>query len=184
MDRCTIEPMTDQTRQIDCPDGIADRNVVERGGRWNWLSLAVLSALMLAALLGAFGGGKTRPVVAEAAEARLEVSTPQRIRNGEFFEMRVRISATQAIDKAVLVVPASLWRDMTINTMIPAPAEEKAEGGAFRFDYGELKAGDVLDIKIDGQINPPLFAGTSGSVALYDGERAIAVIPLEIKVLP
>lgn len=176
--------MTDQTRQIDCPDGIADRNVVEGGGRWNWVSLAVLSALMLAALLGAFGGGKSRPLAAEAAAARFEVSVPRRIRNGEFFEMRVRIVATQMVDKAVLVVPASLWRDMTINTMIPAPAEEKAASGAFRFDYGAMKAGDVLDIKIDGQINPPLFAGTSGTIELADGERSLARIPLDIKVLP
>lgn len=173
--------MTDQASLL--PDGIADRHAKPRPNV-NWLSLAVLSALMLAALLGAFGGGKSRPVVVQAAAATLEIATPRRIRNGEFFEMRVRIEAKQPIAKAVLVVPASLWRDMTINTMIPAPSEEKAQGGAFRFDYGALKPGDVLDIKIDGQINPPLFAGTNGTVALADGDRTLASIPLDIKVLP
>lgn len=150
----------------------------------NWLPLAVLGALMLAALLGAFGGGKSRPLTARATAASLEVVTPRVIRNGEFFEMRVRIEARQGLSKAMLVVPVNLWRDMTVNTMIPAPREEKAEHGEFRFDYGALRPGDVLDIKIDGQINPPLFTGTSGSVALTDGERILARIPLEITVLP
>ena len=56
--------------------------------------------------------------------------------------------------------------------------------GAFRFDYGPLKAGETLDIQIDGQINPPLFAGTHGRVAVFDGERELVGIPLRITVLP
>lgn len=166
------------------PDGIEPGDADGRGARLNWISLAVLGALMLAALLGAFGGGKARPLAAEAAAARLEVATPRVIRNGEFFETRIRITARQPVSEAVLVVPASLWRDMTVNTMIPAPSEEKAEQGAFRFSYGALKPGDVLDIKIDGQINPPLFAGNSGAIELHDAERAIVAIPVEITVLP
>ncbi|ODP36060.1 hypothetical protein [Sphingomonas turrisvirgatae] len=168
----------------DLPQGIATRHFEGRGGQWNWLSLALLSALMLAALLGAFGGGKSRPLVTQAAAARLEVTVPRRIRNGEFFEMRIRIEAKQPIGRAVLVVPASLWRDMTINTMIPAPSEETAQRGEFRFDYGELKAGETLDIKVDGQINPPLFAGTRGTIALADDDRTLASVPLDIRVLP
>jgi hypothetical protein len=73
---------------------------------------------------------------------------------------------------------------MTINTMTPAPGEEQFKDGAFRFDYGPLKAGETLDIKIDGQINPPLFAGTRGQIALFDGERELAATPLHITVLP
>lgn len=176
--------MTQNAASADYPDGIDPRHAEGRGANWNWLSLAVLGAVMLAALLGAFGGGKTRPLTVAAAEAQLDVATPRVIRNGEFFETRVRIEARRPIAKAVLVVPESLWRDMTINSMIPAPSEEKAEKGEFRFDYGAMKTGDVLDIKIDGQINPPLFAGTQGGVALYDGERRIAAIAFDIKVLP
>ena len=166
------------------PDGIAPADADERGAGFNWVSLAVLGAVMLAALLGAFGGGKARPLVAEAAAARLDVATPRVIRNGEFFETRIQVVAKAPIADAVIVVPASLWRDMTINTMIPAPSEEKAEKHAFRFRYGAMKPGDVLDIKVDGQINPPLFAGNSGSVGLFDGDRPIATIPVEITVLP
>lgn len=172
----------DQSRVF--PDGIDRHNLDEVRPGWNWLSLLVLSAVMLAALLGVFGGGKTRPLVATGAAAQLTVTTPRTIRNGEFFEMRVRIAAKQPIGKAVLVVPATLWRDMTVNTMIPAAAEEKAEGGRFQFHYGAMQAGDVLDVKIDGQINPPLFAGTAGAIELADDRRTIVAVPLTIRVLP
>lgn len=165
------------------PDGITPASE-RRGANLNWLSLAVLGTVMLAALLGAFGGGRARPMVAEATAARLEIATPRVIRNGEFFETRIRVTARQPLGDAILVVPASLWRDMTINTMIPAPSEEKADKGAFRFSYGALKPGDELEIKIDGQINPPLFAGTHGTVELHDGERPLAAIPVAITVLP
>lgn len=176
--------MPHDTRLHPLPDGIASTHAQGRGVGHNWVSLAVLSVVMLAALLGVFGGGKIRPVTVEGEAAMFEVATPQVVRNGMFFETRIRVSARQPIGKAVIVIPASLWRDMTINTMIPAASEEKAERGAFRFDYGKLKTGDVLDIKIDGQINPPLFAGTRGNVALLDDKRPLAQIPLSITVLP
>ena len=68
--------------------------------------------------------------------------------------------------------------------MIPAPVEEKPRQGAFRFSYGAMKPGDRLDIKVDGQINPPLFAGTDGTIELHDGERPLAAIPVAIRILP
>lgn len=166
------------------PDGIEPVDADGHGARFNWVSLAVLGAIMLAALLGAFGGGKARSVIADTPAARLEVHTPRVLRSGMFFETRIYVTAKAPVADAVIVVPVSLWRDMTINTMVPAPSDEKAERGAFRFSYGELKPGDRLDIKVDGQINPPLFAGNSGSVALHDGEQALAHVPVEIAVLP
>ena len=166
------------------PDGIESADADGHGARFNWISLAVLGAVMLAALLGAFGGGKARSITAEAPAGQIEVHTPRVLRNGVFFETRIRVTARMPITDAVIVVPVSLWRDMTVNTMIPAPSEEKAEKGAFRFSYGELKPGDVLDIKIDGQTNPPLFAGNSGSIELHDGNRPVVRVPIEITVLP
>lgn len=166
------------------PDGIASADADGRGARLNWVSLAVLAAVMLAALLGAFGGGKARSVAAIAPAARLEVHTPRVLRNGMIFETRIHMTARAPVANAVIVIPASLWRDMTVNTMIPAPSEERAEKGAFRFSYGAMKPGDTLDIKIDGQINPPLFAGNAGSIALYDGDRLLTHVPIDITVLP
>src|SRR3546814_1697109 len=67
---------------------------------------------------------------------------------------------------------------MTVNTMIPAPAEESFEDGYFRFSYGPLDAGERLHVRIDGQINPPLFAGTRGEIAVFDGDRRVGSMPL------
>lgn len=77
-----------------------------------------------------------------------------------------------------------LWRDMTINTMIPAPADEVLKSRSYRIVYGPLAAGDTLQVKIDGLINPPLFAGTRGTIALYDGDDMSGRLPLRIRVLP
>jgi len=167
------------------PDGIDPAHVAPRGGQWRrWIAITLLATVMLAALFGVFGGGKVRPIVADAPAARLEVATPRVIRNGMFFETRVQITARQPIDKAVVTVSRSLWRDMTINTMIPAASEEAVKDDAFTFDYGPLAAGETLAIKIDGQINPPLFAGTTGRIALLDGERELVAAPISITVLP
>lgn len=167
------------------PDGIDPAHAEPRGGGWRrWIAVLLLAAIMLAALLGAFGGGKARPVIVDGDAARLEISTPRVIRNGAFFETHIRVTARAPVTNAVVAVDAGLWRDMTINTMIPAPGEESFKDGAFRFDYGPLKPGETLEIKIDGQINPPLFAGTRGTVAVLDGERQLAATPFQITVLP
>ena len=168
-----------------CPDGIDPAHAEPRGGAWRrWIAIVLLAGVMIAAMLGAFGGGKARPLVIESDTTRLEVATPRTIRNGEFFETRLRVTARHPIDKMVIAIDAALWRDMTINTMIPAPSEESFKDGAFRFDYGPLAAGETLNIKIDGQINPPLFAGTRGRVAVFDGARELAGLPVTITVLP
>jgi len=170
------------------PDGIvpahADPATGTGRGRRRWLALILLSALMIGALLGVFGGGKVRPLTATSDAATLEIRTPRVIRNGVFFETLIRVTARAPIEQAVFAVDAPLWRDMTINTMLPAPSDESFQDGAFRFDYGPLKPGETLTIKIDGQINPPLFAGTQGNVVVLDGERELAAIPLRITVLP
>lgn len=167
------------------PDGIDPAHAEPRGGGWRrWIAILLLAAIMLAALLGAFGGGKARPAIVESNAIRLEIRTPRVIRNGEFFETHIHVTAHAPVTKAVVAVDADLWRDMTINTMIPAPSDESFKDGAFEFDYGPLRAGETLAIKIDGQINPPLFAGTRGRIALFDGKRELAALPLHITVLP
>ena len=122
--------------------------------------------------------------MAAGPAATLTAAIPDRLRNGEFFEMRLRVAATRPIADATIAVPPGLWRDMTINSMVPAASEEAFKDGAYRFRYGALKAGETLEIKIDGQINPPLTVGTKGEVALYDGTTRIATLPVRIRVLP
>ena len=56
--------------------------------------------------------------------------------------------------------------------MIPQADKEEYRKGRFLFHYGKLAPGEVLAVKIDGQINPPLFMGTSGSIGVDDGGAA------------
>lgn len=148
------------------------------------ISVLILGAILLAALLGLTGGQPSPPKVADLGDARLVVKTPTTIRNGEFFETEITLRAQAPIEDAVIAVSPGLWHDMTVNTMIPAPASESFEDGLFRFSYGPLDAGDSVHVKIDGQINPPLFAGTGGEIAVFDGSRRIGAMPFRIKVLP
>jgi len=148
------------------------------------ISILILGSLLLAAVLGFTGGQPSPPRTADFGEARLMVKTPVIIRNGEFFETDLTLTAEAPLDDAVIAVTPALWHDMTVNTMIPAPAEESFKDGYFHFSYGPLDAGERLHVKIDGQINPPLFAGTRGEIAVFDGDRRIGAMPLRIKVLP
>ena len=167
------------------PDGIDERHVLKRHGRLaGAVPLLVLSVVMAAALLGAFGGTGPDRLRAESPDAELTVSLPLTLRSGVFFEMVVGVSARNHLDDAVIAIGPALWRDMTINTVMPGSAEEKFEDGFFRFHYGSLDAGQRLELKIDGQVNPDLFAGTRGEVELLDGQRTLATVPVKIKVLP
>ena len=148
------------------------------------ISILILGSLLLAAILGFAGGQPSPPHTADFGVARLTVKTPLIIRNGEFFETDLTLTAETPLDDAVIAVTPALWHDLTVNTMIPAPAEESFEDGYFHFSYGPLGAGERLHVKIDGQINPPLFAGTRGEIALFDGDRRVGTMPLGIRVLP
>lgn len=89
------------------------------------LALTTLSLLMVAALAGLAGVEET--LAEEADVATVTWHAPARIRNGEFFEMRLQVDAHERIDELVVGVDAALWEDFTINTFFPAAAEEASE---------------------------------------------------------
>ena len=168
------------------PDGVPA--IDSHKGLWDRyaspLALLILGGLLFAAWLGVAGGQPSPRTHTDFGIAKLSVKTPTVIRNGEFFETDIRLTAAARLEDATLGVDADLWRDMTINTMIPAPAEESYDAGEMRFSYGPLEAGQTLRVKIDGQINPPLFAGNKGAIAVYDGDRLIGRQQIAIRVLP
>lgn len=168
------------------PDGLEPTHERERPVRMaaNWVGVLVLLTLLVVAMTGALGGGPRPVLAAQAPAAELRIKTPDVLRSGMFFEIAVEARARQAIAKPVLAISESYWRDITINTVEPAPASEKSEERMFLFEYDPLAPGDVLLVKFDGQINPSLFGGTAGRIELRDGQRAIATIPLELAVLP
>ena len=167
------------------PDGIGAEHVRPAGPlrrRASPLSLGVFGLVVVLAMSGVLGHERTW--LAEGGGATLEVHAPEVIRNGEFFEMRVRIASEAPIAELVIGVEESLWEDITVNTLIPAATEEKSEGGQTRFTFAELAAGTTFLFKIDAQVNPDIVLGNDGAITLYDGEAELAAVDVSITVLP
>src|SRR3546814_4481769 len=139
---------------------------------------------MLAALFNLFGGGPVPTRQVSTPDAVLKVSTPEIIRNGEFFETLVIIEARRPIVEPVLSVSSSLWREVSINFMAPAASEEEFKDGAFRFIYGAMKTGDLLLLKVDGHINPSLIVFLLFLIFFSFVYRPFSSLPLLFCFLP
>ena len=169
------------------PDGLEAAHATPRGGFHRHatpFALLVLGALLALAPTGWLGGARSPVSRTQTPAATLSVKTPRTLRSGLFFETVVVVEAHRPIADAVIALPPALWRDMTINAQIPAAESEAYRDGSWRFHYGALDAGGRLELKIDGQINPPLTVGTRGAIVLLDGGRALARVPVAMRVLP
>ena len=167
------------------PQGIYERHASSASNRHaSWWRLGILVLILGVALSGILGGAPAPTVRAASDAASIAVTTPDRLRNGMFFETRIAATATRPIADAVVAIPAALWRDATINTMIPAPTEEAFVDGEFRFHFGPLDAGETVAFKIDGQMNPPRFSGAGGRIRLLDGDAERVAVPVTLKVIP
>ena len=149
----------------------------------NVATFLLLGSIVVAGLAGLFGGYDHRSGI-ESADAALEISGPSIIRNGEYDEMTIKMTAKRPIENAVLEVDATFWRDMTINTMIPSPEREELRNGIMRFEFGPLDAGDAAQFKIDAQVNPHRFGASEGRFVLLDGDRPLAELARELTVMP
>ena len=101
-----------------------------------------------------------------------------------FFESTIVLSARAPLADASIGMTPSLWHSITINTEMPQASEEEYSEGYFRLHFGSLQPGQQVHLKLDGQINPALFAGTHGTIAAFDGERRLVTLPVETRVLP
>lgn len=167
------------------PEGISLPSDNAAGGeRVALIRLVVLAAILVVALFGWLGGGSSAKLSARSPKADLLIDAPTRMRNGNLFEMRLDVVVRTPIDDAVLAIPEPLWRDVTINSMIPAASEEETVDGEFRFHFGPLEPGDRLQYKLDGQLNPSLVGSIQGPIRLLDGDRVIVRHDYRLTVLP
>lgn len=165
------------------PDGINQEHE-SNSRRANPWPLLLLAALLATGLSGTFAGQPATMRRAVSDSAALAVRMPDILRNGMAFETIVEVTPRRPVGDLVIAMSDGLWREMTINTMMPAAGEESHKDASHRFAFGRAEAGETFRFKIDGQINPPLFAGTSGMITALDGETALASVPVRIKVLP
>jgi hypothetical protein len=164
------------------PDYVSSPSALRRHASPIWLVL--LGGLLAVALTGLLGGGSVSVLTSEGPGASLQVESPVILRNGEFFEMVVRMTARRPIDDLVLSIEPGLLERLTQNSMLPAASAETFDGGSYRFSYGAKQAGETVMVKQDFQINPDLLGGVSGRIALLDGDAEIAGIPMAIEVRP
>jgi len=168
---------------MQAPDGITEDH--ERNSRRaNPWPLFLLAALLGAGLTGLLGGQAPSIRQASTPVVNLRVQTAERLRSGMVFETIIEVTPVRPVTDLVVAISDGLWREMTINTMIPAAGKESHKEGYHRFSFGPARPGETLRFKIDGQINPPLFAGTSGEIAAYDGEHRLTGVPVNVRVLP
>ncbi|HUD30459.1 MAG TPA: hypothetical protein VMQ93_16445, partial [Novosphingobium sp.] len=106
------------------------------------------------------------------------------LRSGNWFETQLTVTPARDVKDLVMAVDQPLWRGMSIDTI--APDAESAEGldGTFSYHFGEVKAGEPLRIKFDGQIQPRALRVLAGDITIADDKTDLIAIPLSITVLP
>jgi hypothetical protein len=168
------------------PDGIEPKHIHEAGGsvvrRWPF-GLAGLGVLLALAFVGVYG--KQNRLAGSGSEVELAVEGPVRIRNGEFFEMVLNVETRRDIRDLVVLIGADLWRDVTVNTLLPDPSEHGFRDGSYEFRFGPLEAGGTLRIKVDGQINPSHApSANEDTIEIADGEATLVTVNYAMEVLP
>src|SRR3546814_19203998 len=126
----TSRPLSSPTSR-ELPDGMAERHATAGGSfRRNrgWLDLVMLSLLMAGALSGLLGGVHNRDLSIDTPAAAMRVHATAVLRHGEFFEFRVQITARRDIAEPVIDISAPYWRAVTLNTIVPAPPQERFSG--------------------------------------------------------
>jgi hypothetical protein len=170
------------------PQGIVlthDRDLESR--RWQiWVRRGLLiipMAIVLAALLGAFGQNDIASSSASPVAA-LRVDAPEHLRGGLLFESRFDIQARSDIADARLVLDDGWLEGMSINTIEPSPVSETSRDGKLQLDLGRLAAGDAYRLYMQFQVIPTNVGSRSADVTLLDGDTPLLTVHRSITVLP
>lgn len=166
------------------PDGIGHDNAETPRRHASPLPLALLALFLSSGLTGSLGGQSDTRLRAESPQASLAVSAPEILRNGEFFEIVIDVAPKESVQDLVIGISDELWKKMTINTLLPAAEQEDFSDGLHRFSFGKMPRGQVLSIKIDGQVNPHLGGRSSGEFSAFDGEQKLVQLTFSTTVLP
>ena len=165
------------------PEGLDARHDTKRGVHASVVSLVLLGALMAWGLSGRAGNHAER-LAARNADVAFEVVTPGWIRAGEIYEQKIRITALRPIRQLGLAVTPELWREVTVNGLMPEPESQEQSGRDWRFTWKALDAGTTFELKVDAQVNPSLWGRNEGRMAVLDGDRELASVPVAMNVLP
>lgn len=173
--------MADVPQSLTLKENRDATEVYELGARR--LFFALVTAVLLLALANVFGQSPDGSRV-ETAAATLEVSAPNDVRGGLYFQGRLRVRAHEEIRNTTLVLDSGWAESMHINTIEPAPAEEASRDGDIALGYGRLAAGELLTVYLQFQVNPNNLGVRPQDVRLYDGTELLATAERTLKVWP
>ncbi len=142
--------------------------------------------LALFALLGlanVFGQSPTHST-GTGEVATLDVSAPNRLRGGVFYQGRFTIHAKQEIEKATLLLDSGWFDSMHINSYSPDPLGSGYRNGKLVLDYGHVAAGDTLVARLQFQVNPTNVAHRSQGVELHDEDVPLAAVDRDVTIFP
>jgi hypothetical protein len=170
------------------PDGIVLRRHLElrglRGDVWIRRALVVALALIpLLALLNVFGQRPTTSS-AENESARLVVELPLHLRGGLLFQAHVRVSAKRELAEAALLLDPGWVEGMQVNSIEPAPLEEKSEDGRLSLGFGRVRAGETLDVRFQFQVDPTNVGRRSQSLSLEDSGTTVLAVTRTVTIFP
>jgi hypothetical protein len=158
------------------------------GRRWGPLIvrivIAVLAAFVALAALNVFG---QQPSTSSAAgrTARMDVSTPSRLRGGLIFQTRVDVQALRPIAKPTLVLGGGWFDGMTLNSYQPPAANQASRGKAVTFSYPPLAAGAHMTVWLEWSVNPTNVAWDRAEpIQLDDGRTQLVQLSPTVTVLP
>src|SRR3954447_24527374 len=159
------------------PDTIVLKRDRDLEGRRSeiWVRRALFGLLCvvpLLALLNAFGSRSASSRAAGEA-AGLQVNAPARVRGGLLFEAQFHVTARQDIKKAVLWLDPGWLKGMTVNTIEPAPSEERSANGRLVLELGHIARGSSYLLFMQFQVNPTNIGRRKQNVQLYDGARKL-----------
>jgi hypothetical protein len=145
--------------------------------------LALLTLLLLAAVLNAFGQ-RPETTTAAVSAAKLSVYAPERARSGVIYAARFRIDARAEIRNARLVLWPGWAEQYTVNGQTPQPVEQASDNGKLSFTFGHVPAGRHLTFWLSLQVNPTNVGSRPQKVQLYDDETLLLTVNRDITVFP
>lgn len=179
-------PEASSPDQAPMPFAIGPQHLAQaRRSRWrNGLAVAVLGALLIAAALGALGGGASRRTRSQGEGVAAELVYDPIVRSGNWFETVLTVEPTADIKDLTVAVDENLWSRMSIDTVVPDAESAEALDGRYTYHFGEVKAGERFRLKLDGQIQPGLPRRQSGAITVLDDKRPMITLPVQLTVLP
>lgn len=148
------------------------------------VGLGVLALFCAAGLAGVFGQDSHRSSATGAAGVRLEVDAPDRLRGGLLGQVRIVVRSDARVAAPRLVLGPGFVEQVTINSVIPAPADEGERDGRWVLAYGPLAAGTPLTIRVQFQVNALNMGTRDQSVTFRDGDRTLAHVARRVTVFP